>query len=233
METDPRADRFDGRTDVPRPPLAELSPGTTVLVSGPPLIGKYELALDFLGRGHASGEAAVVVSTKDDDRTVVSDFDRTVPGFDRSRFGVVECVSGAESDGIETVESGVRVRRTASPGDLTGIGIGLSELMNEFDEAGASGVRVGMDSLSATMVYADFDRVCRFLHVLSNRIVRAGGIGLFTLDGAAVERSQYEALKGLFDGLVELRENDDGSHEYRIRGLDVPREWREYDPPGR
>jgi len=201
-----------------------------VLVAGPPMIGKYDLVLDVLGAGQATGEAAVVISTRGDHRTVVDDYRRVVPECDPSMLGVVECVSGAEADGTEVVEGGARVRRAGSPADLTGIGIAASELVQEFDAAGAEGVRLGLESLAAVLIYTDFDRVCRFLHVLSGRIVQARGIGLFVINPATIDASQYDQLKTLFDGLVELRETDAG-REYRVRGLHgVDRDWHEYVP---
>lgn len=210
-------------------PLDGLDPGTTVLVSGPPLIGKYDLMLETLARGNDRGEASIAISTRDDEGAVIDDFERVSPEFDRSLVGVVESVSGQRDDG-GTYEGPVRVRRASSPADLTGIGIGASELMNEFHEAGAAGVRLGVDSLSTMLLYTEFDRMCRFLHVLSGRIDRAGGLGLFVVNPGTIEAAQFDQLKTLFDGLVEIRESDD-SRELRLRGLPgVDADWRPYRP---
>ncbi|PSQ17284.1 hypothetical protein BRD00_08205 [Halobacteriales archaeon QS_8_69_26] len=232
MPTGHSAGQPGGTGDAATEPIAGLSPGTTLLVAGPPMIGKYDLALEVLGVGNAAGESGVVVSTRGDERAVIDDYARTVPEFDPSMLGVVECVSGTRSGGTEVTEDGVRVRRAGSPADLTGVGIGASELMQEFDAAGSEGVRLAMDSLATVLMYADFERVCRFLHVLSGRIVQARGVGLFVINPATVDASQYDQLKTLFDGLVELRETEAG-REYRVRGLrGATREWREYVPPG-
>lgn len=223
-----------GSDDAAGSPLGAIPPGTTLLVSGPPLVGKYDLVLDVLGRGHSVGEASVVVSTRGDERTVVDDYERITPGFDRSKVGVVECVSDRDADGTERTAEGLRVRRAGSPADLTGIGIGASELVQEFDRAGAGGVRLGMDSLATTFVYTDFERVCRFLHVLSGRIVQARGVGLFVVDPSTLSDAQYDQLKTLFDGVIELREDETGpDRELRVRGVPgVDREWHEYAPMG-
>ncbi len=223
-ERPPAGDRTDGEA-----PLSELEPGTNVLVAGPPLVGKYDLMLETLARGNDLGEAGIVISTGDDERSVLSDYRRVAGEFRPELVGIVECASEQGDEGAG--RDGIRVHRASSPADLTGIGIGTSEMMSEFSGAGVSGVRVGIDSLSTLMLYSEFDRMCRFLHVLSGRITRANGIGLYVVNPGTIDASQYDQLQTLFDGVVELREQDEG-REIRTRGLHgVDAEWRPYSPP--
>jgi len=228
VSTGPAGERSRVRDSDEEPPLIEFDPGTNVLISGPPLIGKYDLMLETLARGTEQGEGSVVVATRDDERAVLDDYERVSPGFDRSRVGIVECISGQR--GGETEHQGdALVRRASSPADLTGLGIGASELMNDLHDAGATGLRLGVDSLSTLLLYTEFDRLARFLHVLSGRIDRAGGIGLFVINPGTIDAAQFDQLKTLFDGLVELRERDE-RREIRIRGLPgTDSEWRPYD----
>lgn len=207
----------------------ELPAGTSVLLSGPPLIGKDEVMLETLAAGNGAGEGSVVISARDDEHTVLDDYERVYPGFDPSLVGVVECISDRNDDGTRVGDA--RVRRAGSPADLTGIGIGASELMNELHEGGATGIRVGVDSLSTLLLYSEFDRLARFLHVMSGRIDRAEGIGVFAINPGTIEEAQFDQLKSLFDGMVELRERDD-TREIRVRGIGgVHSEWRPYHPP--
>jgi len=220
--------QVDGQLDRELP-TSGLNPGTTLLISGPPLIGKYDLMLEILAQGIERGEGGIVVSTQGDERAVVRDFERVAPGFDPALLGIVECVSDQQEEGGTTTGE-VRIRRTPSPADLTGIGIGASELMNDLSGDGATGVRLGVDSLSTLLLYTEFDRMARFLHVLSGRIDRAGGLGVFVVNPGTIAAGQYDQLKTLFDGLVELREHED-RRELRVRGLpDVDAEWRPYEP---
>jgi KaiC/GvpD/RAD55 family RecA-like ATPase len=208
-------------------PLEEFAPGTNVLVSGPPLIGKYDLVLDALGSGNEGGQGSIVVSTRDDERAVIEDYERINPRFDRSLLGVVECLS----DDDTAFQGEVRVRRAGSPADLTGIGIGASELMNDLRAEGATGIRLAVDSLSTLLLYTEFDRMCRFLHVLAGRIDRAGGVGMFVVNPGTIEAAQFDQLQTLFDGIVELREREE-RREVRVRGLPgVDSGWQPYVPP--
>ncbi len=229
MATGPSGERSRARDPEGEPPLAEFGPGTNVLLAGPPLIGKYDLMLETLAHGTERDEGSVVVATRDDERAVLEDYERVSPGFDRSRVGIVECVSGQRGEGTE-YEGEALVRRASSPADLTGVGIGASELMNDLYEGGASGIRLGIDSLSTLLLYTEFDRLARFLHVLSGRVDRADGIGVFVINPNSLDAAQFDQLKTLFDGLVELRERD-GRREIRVRGLpDHSPEWRPYGP---
>jgi KaiC/GvpD/RAD55 family RecA-like ATPase len=209
-----------------QPSLPDFSPGTNLLLSGPPLIGKNDLLLSTLARGTDRDEASIIVSTRDDEVSVLDDLERVSPGYDRSMVGVVECVSGQETVDTDSI---ARVRRAGSPADLTGIGIEASELMTDFADAGASGIRLGVDSLSTVLLYTEFDRMCRFLHVLAGRVDRAGGTGVYVVNPGTINDAQFDQLKTLFDGLVELREREDGDREIRVRGLpDVDPDWRPF-----
>lgn len=220
--------QIDGQFDRELP-LSGLNPGTSILVSGPPLIGKHELMLEIIAQGIERGEGGIVVSTQGDEQAVTRELERVAPGFDPSLLGIIDCVSDQQEEG-GTTEGEVRVRRTASPADLTGIGIGASELINGLSEDGVAGVRLGIDSLSTLLLYTEFDRMARFLHVLSGRIDRAGGLGVFVVNPGTIDAGQYDQLKTLFDGLVEVREHEE-QRELRIRGLpDVDTGWQPYDP---
>ncbi|PSQ38528.1 hypothetical protein BRD13_06175 [Halobacteriales archaeon SW_5_70_135] len=227
MSTGPTGERPRAR-DTDEPPHIDFDPGTNVLISGPPLIGKYDFMLATLARGTEQGEGSVIVATRDDERAALDDYERVSPSFDRSRVGIVECISGQRGGDTEH-EGEALVRRASSPADLTGIGIGASELMSDLHERGTGGLRLGVDSLSTLLLYTEFDRLARFLHVLSGRIDRAGGVGLFVINPGTIDAAQFDQLKTLFDGLVELREHEE-RREIRVRGLPgTDNGWRPYD----
>jgi KaiC/GvpD/RAD55 family RecA-like ATPase len=210
--------------------FGQFDPGTNVLVSGPPLVGKYDLMLEALAAGNRNGGGSIVVSTDDDERSVLNDLRRVDSAFDLSRVGIVECISD-EDEASGEYGGEASVHRAGSPADLTGIGIGASELMSDLHSDGVEGLRVGVDSLSTLLLYTEFDRMARFLHVLSGRIDRAGGIGMFAINPGTIEDSQFDQLKTLFDGLLEVRERDE-RREIRVRGIPgVESGWRPYASP--
>jgi hypothetical protein len=74
-------------------------------------------------------------------------------------------------------------------------------------------------------MYADVETVFRFLHVLTGRLDGVNAVGLFTIDPTTHDEQTVNTLKQLFDGAIELRE-ENGGPEIRFVGLpDTPDGW--------
>lgn len=207
-------------------PLDELD-SSTILVSGPAMSGKYQLLLDFLIEGAGNGDGSLLVTTNEDADGVFEDIDaRGVSNVDS--FRLVDCVSEQQSANEQYPPE--RVEYVNSPGDLTGLGIGVSEQLRRFFEADTRRVRIGFHSLSTLLMYSDIETVFRFLHVLTGRIDDADGVGLFTIDPTTHEEGTVNTLKQLFDGAIELRSTEDGDTEMQFRGIDdAPGGWQPYE----
>lgn len=194
--------------------LGTIPHGTNVLVTGPPLTGKRELLYGLLDGGTTDG--TVFVSTRTRASAVEREYRQVAPG---PALRVVDCVSrqfgDAPSDGHH--------RFVSDAGDLTGVGIRASEFLRRL-QASCDTVALGMHTLSTTLMYADLQRVYRFLHVLTGRVQSAGFRGGFVLEDVGDARS-FTTLTQLFDGLVEVRDGAAGT-EVRARGLELgPRTW--------
>lgn len=203
------------------PGLAELPAGTNVLVSGPPMIGKERIALSLLAAGTAN-EHAIVVSPD----TGVDRLRRRFADLDGSadRFHVVDCtgVSGKRS-----IDDEVGTKYVNSPGDLTGIGLGIIKCTRDVGADVSNGLRLGLFSLSTLSQYAEAGRVFNFLHTVTGRVAAADYLGVATLDPTTRQEREVNTLISLFDAVVELREADDGSRQVRVVGLpDAPRTWQ-------
>lgn len=187
---------------------AAVDPGTNLLLAGPPMTGKRRLGLQMLAQGTAAGEGAIVVTTKDGAGQLLEEYGELVGDLDGAAVGVVDCVSRQQSG--NAVSGDARVAYAASPVDMTGVGIKLSEFLEEFAGGrGIDGNRVLVYSLSTLLMYADLPTVFRFLHVVTGRIERAGALGVFAVDSTAHDVRTTNTLKQLFDGLVEVEERDD------------------------
>lgn len=95
----------------------------------------------------------------------------------------------------------------SSPGDLTGLGIKLSQCLSTWGDHGNE-TTVRFDSLTTLLQFADLKRSFRFIHVLTGRISSAGAVGYFHLDPGAHDEQTLATLSGLFD--VVLERQDDG-----------------------
>jgi len=205
--------------------LAEVRPGTSLLISGPAMSGKDQLALDVLQDSVREGQGAVVVTTNDPASTIIDDFSTSVPELDDSQLGVVDCRGDSGSDG--GAPSGVYVHHVSSPGDLTGIGIGITKALEGLHNSGREEGRLALFSLSTMLTYTDKKTVFKLCHILSSRLDAAGYVGVFTIDSGAHDDQTLQVIKQAFDGLIEFREND-GTREGRVMGLSSqPSEWKE------
>ncbi|MFB6131193.1 MAG: hypothetical protein ABEJ28_10275 [Salinigranum sp.] len=196
-------------------------PGTNVLITGPVLTGKRTLLLSLLAAGATEDRPSLLVTTRADASSVVREFSSL--GGAADRLDVVDCVSRSYLPERRVDEPGRRY--VSNPGDLTGIGIAATEALHRFSFEDVPG-RVGLHSLSTMVMYADTRRLFQFLHVLTGRIRVADNVGMFVLDDAAVDDREFEILTQPFDARIEVREDDDGDRQIRVRGDDIgPRTW--------
>lgn len=201
------------------PELAkEVEPGSNLLVSGPPMTGKRRLTMRLLARGARDGEGAVIVSTRNPVDKLANNYQELLGGTNQQCW-FVDCVNSEENGPSN-------VRYVTSPSDLTGIGIEFSEIANAANETGVPRLRVGFDSLSPLLMYADLQRAFRFLHVFTSQIQSRNWLGLFVLDPESHDDQAVNTIRQLFDGLIELRVDDDGGRRARVRaGDDGPTQW--------
>ncbi|MUV57469.1 RecA-superfamily ATPase, KaiC/GvpD/RAD55 family [Halogeometricum rufum] len=184
---------------------AEVPPGTNLLISGPPLTGKRSIALDILAEGATNGDGAIIVTTKDGAKRVLSDFEKRTP-YEGKPVAVVDCVT--RQQGVGEIRDDDRIKYTSSPVDMTGIGIKLSEFLQAFyQDRNIEQNRIMLHSLSTLLMYADLQTVFRFLHVFTGRIQSVEGLGLFAIDSSAHDDKTMNTLKQLFDGIVTTYED--------------------------
>ncbi|MFC7233861.1 DUF7504 family protein [Halosegnis marinus] len=109
--------------------------------------------------------------------------------------------AAAASGGATGLPDGVSTASVSSPGDLTGLGIKLSQCLSSW-EGGATTVR--FDSLTTLLQFADLKRVFRFVHVLTGRLDSADAVGYFHVDPGAHDDQTLATLRGLFDTVLEV-----------------------------
>lgn len=183
-----------------------LTPGTNILVRGPPLTGKRRLAMEALASGSRQGDGAVVVGTRDTADRVRSDYEKLFTGeADRaSTLGVIDAVT--EHIG-QSVPDDRNTKYTTSPSDVTSIGVKFSEFVQSYyTDREIERTRVLVDSLTPLLVYSNLQTVFRFVHVFTSRVDNAGALGLYTVTSTAHDDEALNTLTQLFDGTVELTE---------------------------
>lgn len=205
---------------------SSVQPGSSVLVSGPAMTGKQDLALEVLADGVRDGEGAVGVTTGDGAGDWIEAIESRAPGVQGHQMAVVDCRVDEDDDSGE-LASGAYVHHAGSPADLTGMGVGITNSFERLHDAGHDQGRLVLSSLSTMLTYSDQQTVFKFCHVLSSRLDSAGFLGLFTIDSSAHDDQTLQVIKQAFDGLIEIREHE-GIREARVMGLRPdPSEWVE------
>jgi len=182
---------------------AAVTPGTNVLVTGPPLTGKRQIARQILRHGLDGEEGAIVITTRDSADRVLSQF-----GVDRDHeerpIGVVDCVT--EHMGRSRTDT-LTVKYASSPVDMTGIGIGFSSFIEYFyRELERERNRVMVDSLSTLLMYATLQTVFEFMHAITSRVDDVDALGVHVIESTAHDEQTLHTIEQLFDGTIEVDE---------------------------
>ena len=100
-------------------------------------------------------------------------------------------------------EDAYRIESVSSPADLTGLGMKLSDLLEDFggDE---TELVVCFHTLSVMLQYVDVQRAFRFLHVITGRMEAADATAHYHMDPTVHDDRQRNTLLTLFDGVMEL-----------------------------
>lgn len=135
--------------------------------------------------------------------------------FDGSvaRLGVVD----VGTDAADTEH----VRAVADVGDLTGIGITVTEFVRRWADADEPTV-VCFDSLTPILRYTELDRAYRFLDVTTGRLDRVCAVSHAHINPLAHDEQTLQQLMGVFDAVVEPADadgdaGDDPAAGWRVR----------------
>lgn len=206
------------------PAAAAIDPGTSILLSGPSMLGTDALALDILADGLGRGEGAIAVTTSSTCDDVRTDIESRLDDEVRGQLACIDCRSeGGREE--RHLDSGQYLYSVSEPSDFTGIGIGITNAFDLLESKDVAKSRFALDSLSTLVTYADRQTVFKFCHVVSSRLDSAGSLGVFTIDSDVHDEQTLSVLKQVFDGMIELRENN-GRREARLLGIrPEPTDW--------
>ena len=190
----------------------------SVLLSGPPMSGKYELFTRLLADWV---DEPVVISTGRTAEKVRADYE-SITGRDADDVTVIDCVTHEQGDKCPDTPS---TKYVASAGNLTDIGIKFTDVV----ESSAGRQRaVGVYSLSQLLMYWDPERIYQFTRVLTSQTSGEGWPFVGVLNSTAHDEQVVHTLHEPFEVVLETRVDGDG-REFRVRGrVEQPSEWAPY-----
>lgn len=108
--------------------------------------------------------------------------------------------------------SGTAVQVVDDPGDLTRLGITISNELSSWQD-NHNQTLVCFDSVSILLQYAELQRVFRFIHVLQGRLGNIGARTHYHLNPEAHDSQTEATMQSLFDGVITVSASGDLSYE--------------------
>lgn len=116
--------------------------------------------------------------------------------------GVARSTTATGGDAADGGRSDVRVATVPSPGDLTGVGVRISECLSAWAGDGNRLV-ICIDSLTTMLQYVETETAFRFLHTLLARCSTADATVHAHITPEAHDERTVRTIESLFDAVVE------------------------------
>ncbi|SMO36359.1 DUF7504 family protein [Halorubrum cibi] len=190
----------------------------SVLISGPPMSGKYDLFNRLLA---AWSDSPIVVSTGRTAEKIRADHERLV-GDGGDDLVVVDCVTHQQGDKRADTPT---TKYVSGPGDLTEIGIKFTDVV----ESSAGRERaVGVYSLSELLMYWDPDRIYQFTRVMASQSSGQGWPFVSVVGSTAHDEQVIHTLYEPFDLVVETRVEGDERQFRVLDRMEQPSGWKSF-----
>ncbi len=211
--------------------IGGIKKGSNIMLIGPPMSGKEVILYYIMYHGALKNENAVImVTTREPANNVLEWFKDHKLILPLSIVGIVDCVSRTLGGAVVENEN---IKIASSPVDLTGIGVKISQFFEEFlMKKNIQKTQLHINSLSTILMYSNIQTVFRFLHVFTGRIKATGALGIYVIENGMHDEQAIATLKQLFDGMIEIRSEND---KYFIRAVGLspkPTPWFEYEIEG-
>lgn len=211
--------------------VGEVPSGSNVVILGPPMSHKSEVAQILMHRALEREEGVIYISTNDTGEKLLDWFDAN--GLDlephSDRFGIIDCVSASVNVGLSGPVH-ASIRQVNGPMDMAGITIEVTDLLNTLlRKQNISKVWIFVDSLSIILMYAKLPTVFRFLHVLTSTVRKIDAMGVFIVEEGMHDEQSMVTINQLVQGVIEVRKDSDAK-AMRVVGLQsTPSEWYKYN----
>ncbi|HLB70466.1 MAG: recombinase RecA [Candidatus Methanoperedens sp.] len=211
--------------------IGGIRKGSNIMMIGPPMSGKEVILYYIMYHGSAVTENAVIMVTTRESATHILDwFKEHRLVLPLTRIGIVDCVTKTLGGAAVETEN---IKIASSPVDLTGIGVKISQFFEEYVmKKNIRKTQLHINSLSTILMYSNIQTVFRFLHVFTGRIKSAGALGIYMIESGMHDEQSIATLKQLFDGMIEVKSENDKNY-IRIVGLSPkPTPWFEFEIDG-
>ncbi|PKK81373.1 MAG: hypothetical protein CVT47_02765 [Thermoplasmata archaeon HGW-Thermoplasmata-2] len=203
---------------------------SSMLVQGPPFIGK-DLILDrYALSGLSKGEPAIFVITDKTVEEMVAELTKLDPKYpEYEKKGLVALVD-TYSVNIGSKERRENTEYVDSPVNLNAISLAIGNAQKRFVDKYPNH-RIVFRSISTLITYINAIAIFRFLQILCGRSKQAGATSMFTIESGMHSESDLQMIKHVMDGAIEFKEDGKTLKTLlRVQGVGeaVTRDWVEY-----
>lgn len=200
--------------------------GSNILMIGPPMCGKEYILYHIMYHGAAINQNSIInVTTRETAAHILDWFKENKLNLPVNKIGMIDCVTKIHHN-AQNIEN---IKIASSPVDLPGIGVHISHFFDEFFMKQQNQKnQLHINSLSTIWMYSNTQTVVSFLHIYTKRVKAIGALGIFLMDGGMHDEHDIAIIKQLFDGIIEIKSEND-KNLIRIVGLSPkPTSWYEY-----
>jgi hypothetical protein len=204
--------------------------GTNLLILAPSLSLGEELA--YILTKPLPGEYSVMLSTNERASEVINQFKAI--GADKSFVGVIDAITKSSTP---TITDTGRFMFVTNPTDLTGIGIKFSQMVEAIFDGTFSGKETGLfpppirfcvNSVSTLLMYRKLEVLYQFLHVMTAKLKKIEGFGIYTLNSEAFDEKTVSLIKQLMTIVIEIKVERSDNY-FRVMGIHgINADWHKF-----
>ena len=198
----------------------------SVMLSGPPGVGKLEYALELV-RHNLSRQERIVLVTLDvsphEVRDLAQGFGLDLERHEGSDFVFVDCYSASASERHEAVSQEGHYT-VSSFSNLEGIGMAINKAALEAKTP----VRILFYTASTLFLHNSPQAIAKFVQIITSRVKTSIGFIAYAMHEGVHDVQTTNLLRSLVDGVIEIRFRDDMTREIRfhhMRGLKFTPGW--------
>jgi KaiC/GvpD/RAD55 family RecA-like ATPase len=201
----------------------------SVLLAGPPGVGKFEYMVAQAREALRAGERVVFVTLDlhpNEVRARAKALHLDLEAYEGKNFAFVDCYSATSSDRPEP-QPGKKTFVVSSFSNLEGIGMAMSKAAQEL----GTPVRIYFYTISTLFLHNSTQAIAKFFQIVTSRAKMNMGFIMYAVHEGVHEPMTMNLLRSLVDGVVEMRYTEAMDHEIRVhhmRGFQIDSTWHPF-----
>lgn len=183
-------------------PVDEVQEGKSILVKGPSQPDRREFVLDLLKSDNGVlADPSVLVTTNELGKKVAERYHSRLGEADvHPPLGIVDCMPNPTPYSVRDAV----VAQVGGPGDLTGVGVEVTKMIELVNNRGYDRVRLVLDSICPMTMYTEIEVLFRFLQTMVGCIQATDSVGIFTIDPESHDEKTLSMITYLFDYVLDV-----------------------------